>query len=117
MMKFQISKWHAFRTEAQILGNILATFKDSNGTINFDKEEIKCFLDDINVVLKRANKYLNKCGLTQKPGLWKYNPEDPTTQASSVAFQYKHKMSKQQIKAYGKDFMKEPLPVAKEEKS
>jgi hypothetical protein len=104
-----------FRKQAQMITGIIASFKDKNGTLDFNNEELKSYFDDISAILKKSNKYLKQCGLTQKPPLWKYNPEDPTTHASSVAFKYKHKMSRFQIKMYGKDFMSEPVPEDKKE--
>jgi hypothetical protein len=109
-MNFELNKWYLFRKQAAIIGNHIASFKDENGIIALEKEEVERYIADITAILKKSSKYLTKCGLTHRPSLWKYNVEDPTTQPSSIAFKYKSRMSKQEIKDYGIGFMSEPLP-------
>lgn len=51
---------------------------------------------DIRGIIERSKYYLNQCGLRIPKPLWKYNREDPTTQASSPEFQYQHLITKQE---------------------
>lgn len=104
-MNFHISVWNKYRSEAGILGNHINSYKDRFGVINLDKDTLHGYIAHITCILKECSDYLDKCGLTMPPGLWKYNVKDPTTHPSSKSFLYKDRMSKRAIKGYGSEFM------------
>lgn len=113
-MNFQLSVWNKYRSQAAILGKHIDSYKDDKGIIHLDRDSLEGYVAHITCILKECSNYMDKCGLTMPPGLWKYNVKDPTTQPSSVAFLYKDRMSKKQIRAYGAVFMSKPIPEPKE---
>ncbi len=115
-MNFHISVWNKYRDNARILGDHIQSYKNDKGIILMDKESLEGNIAHITCILKECSNYMDKCGLTERAGLWEYKRDDPTTQPSSVAFLYKDRMTKQQIKAYGEGFMTEPLPEPKKKK-
>jgi hypothetical protein len=112
-MNFQFKTWHQYRKQSMFVGKHIAAFKDDTGAIHLEKKELEAYVAQITAILLECSEYMDKCGLTAAPPLWKYNSEDPNSQPSSVAFKYKDRMTKKQIKAYGKGFMMEPVPEPK----
>lgn len=115
VLKFDIRTYNQYRKQAHVIGKHLRRFKNDDGVIDMDKETLAFYIGQITAILKECSNYLDKCGLTMPPPLWKYDVEDPKTQPSSVAFAYKDRMTKKAIKAFGKDFMSKPLKPKKEE--
>jgi alpha-glucosidase (family GH31 glycosyl hydrolase) len=115
-MNFDIKIWSNFRKQAEIIGKHIASYKDDKGIIHMEKKDLESYIAHITVILKLCSDYMDKCGLTPPPPLWKYDDEDPTSLASSVAFIHKDKMSKKCIKAFGKTFMSEEVKPKKEKK-
>lgn len=113
-MRFHLSMWHKFKKDAEVFGaHIDSKRNKETRLINLNKDTLDGYIAHITCILLECRQYMDKCGLTLRPPLWKYDVKDPTTQPSNVAFKYKHLMSKQAIKAYGEGFMAEPLPKAK----
>jgi hypothetical protein len=104
-MNFHISFWNKYRSQAGILGTHIQSYKDALGVIHLDKDSLHGYIAHITCILKECSTYMDKCGLTMPPSLWKYNVKDPTTHPSSKLFLYKECMSKQAIKKYGSEFM------------
>lgn len=112
-MNFYLSTWNRFRQQAGILAEHILKFKDDKGIIKMDKDQLEGYIAYITCILKECSNYMDKCGLTITPPMWKYSVKDPTTHPSSVAFLYKDRMTPEQIKAYGEGFMSEELPEPK----
>lgn len=104
-MIFKLSVWNKYRHEAAILGEHIQSFKDGFKLINLDKDILQGYIAHITCILKESSTYMEKCGLTIPPPLWKYNVKDPTTHPSSSKFLYKKCMSEQEIRNYGNEFM------------
>ncbi len=115
-MKFEIKTWHQYRKQASVIGKHIGSYKDDKGIIHLDKAVLQGYIQQITDILKECSDYMDKCGLTAPPALWKYDEEDPKSQASSIAFIHKDKMSKQCIKSFGKQFMSEEVKPKKEKK-
>lgn len=112
-MNFHMSVWHKYRKQASIIGNHIDSYKNNKGVILLEKKILEGYIQQITDILKECNEYMDKCGLTPTPILWKYNVKDPTTHPSNKAFIYKDRMTKQAIKAYGSGFMFDDLKEAK----
>ena len=104
-MSFNISVWNGYRNQAAILAHHIQCYKDALGFIKLDKDTLQGYVAHITCILKECSNYMDKCGLTMTPGLWKYNVKDPSTHPSSKSFLYKDYMSKKAIRAYGENFM------------
>lgn len=104
-MNFHLDMWNRYRRQAGILGEHIQSFKDNKGIIHMEKEQLAGYIAHITCILKECDDYMNKCGLTMPPALWKYNAKDPTTHPSSKLFLYKDCMTEFEIKAYGSEFM------------
>ncbi len=105
-MNFHISVWNKYRREADIIGRHIASYQDKKTRIiNLDKEVLAGYIAHITCILLECSNYMDKCGLTMPPGLWKYNVKDPTTHPSNKLFLYKDRMSKKAIRSYGEEFM------------
>lgn len=116
-IKLDLRTLNQYRKQASIISKHIQSYKDDNGIIQLDKDVLHGYCEQISVIMKECSSYLDKCGLTMPPPLWKYDIENPKTQPSSVAFIYKDRMTKKQIKAYGKGFMSEPLKPKKEDEA
>ncbi len=115
-MNFDIKIWNEWRHQASILAEHILSYKDDKGILHIDKEQLQGYIAHITCILKECDNYMDKCNLTSMPGLWKYDAKDVTTHPSSIAFLYKDRMTKQQIRNYGEGFMSEPIPEPKEPK-
>ncbi len=104
-MNFYLKEWYEYRSKSRLIGKHIQSYKDKTGTINLDKETLQGYIAHITCILKECTDYMDKCGLTVTPSLWKYNVKDPTTHPSSKLFLYKDRMSKKAIRAYGNGFM------------
>lgn len=104
-MNFKISEWKKYRNQASVLGEHIQSYKDATGIINLDKDSLYGYIAHITAILKECSNFMDKCGLTMPPSLWKYNVKDPTTHPSSKLFLYKDRLSKKAIRAYGSEFM------------
>ena len=105
-MNFHISVWNKYRNQAGILGEHIGSYRDKKTRIiNLDKETLGGYIAHITCILLECSDYMDKCGLTLPPALWKYDAKDPTTHPSSKLFLYKDRMSKKAIRSYGSEFM------------
>ena len=105
-MNFHLSVWHKYRKQADIIGKHIASYQDKKTrVINLDKETLAGYIAHITCILLECSDYMEKCGLTLPPALWKYDAKDPTTHPSSKHFLYKDRMSKKAIRDYGSEFM------------
>jgi hypothetical protein len=105
-MNFNLKVWNKYRHQAAILGEHIGSYIDKKTkVINLDKEVLAGYVAHITCILLECSDYMDKCGLTLPPALWKYNVKDPTTHPSSKLFLYKDCMTNKAIKAYGFEFM------------
>lgn len=58
--------------------------------VSIDTEIFEDFIQNVSYVLRQSSIYLNKRGYKLPKPLWKYNPDDETTWASSPNFAYGH---------------------------
>jgi len=79
-MNFHLSVWHKYRKQADIIGKHIASYQDKKTrVINLDKETLAGYIAHITCILLECSDYMEKCGLTLPPALWKYDAKDPTT--------------------------------------
>lgn len=101
--------WKSCYDKVQEIGQFI---KDSSTDIDgnhklplISKTEKKEWLIKIDKLLKESNYFLGKKKLILFKKKWQYKLNDPTTHASSIAFEYEHKMSPLEILVYGHEFM------------
>lgn len=105
-MNFHINVWNKYRLKADVIGRHISSCQDKKTrVINLDKDVLSSYVKEISCILLECSNYMDKCGLTMIPGLWKYNPQDPTTHPSSKKFLYKNRICKKVMRSYGKEFM------------
>lgn len=97
-MKFSLKEWRRMYDNVHSLGKMLRDSKptyDEDGNCFPSKTNLsKCAQDgieiDIRLIIERSKYYLNQSGLRMPRPLWKYDPKDHTTHASSGKFKYQH---------------------------
>jgi hypothetical protein len=112
-MKFDINIWNKYRKQAKIIGDYIQSFKDKKGHITMEPNQLELCIRQITDILNECSTYMDKCGITASITPWMYDPENPETQPSSIAFLHKDKMPKSVIAAYGRGFMSKPVKESK----
>ena len=97
-MQFNVNEWRRMYDKVRHLGQIL---KDSHERVDKDgnwlpalhlisQDAAKSIENEIKELVTKVNIYLDACGLMPEPSLWKYDPKDESTWASSKKFKFKH---------------------------
>ena len=97
-MQFSIKEWRKFYDKTHQLSKMLhdctATYDDKGTRIppknEISKEARLALISQIELLMQRCSRYLDRCGMRMPPPVWHYNPEDKTTWASHKTFNYEH---------------------------
>lgn len=101
-MDFDIAEWRKNYDLVQFKGQLL---KDSRPSLDKNKRTVPPLIDltheqqmtledEIDVLLKKNNRYLDACNMKAPAPLWPYSKDDPKTWPSHDDFIYGHLLHK-----------------------
>lgn len=87
-MEFDLSIWINKARRVREIGLLFK--KAADGEHVFQEGERKKLQHEQDSILASQSQYLNACGFPHPKILWRYNPKDESTWASSKKFAYAH---------------------------